>query len=404
MLRDVVWTFRWLRRRPLFTLTITTILALGIGANTAIFSIVDAVLLRPLPYTAANRLVRIRAASTKNPTIGISAQELFPWRARTDLFEKTVPFVKDVATITGAGDPDQVWVCRTGGDMFAMLGARARLGRTLVESDDGVAVLSYRLWQRRFQGDPSVVGTRIALSDQTFTIVGVMPPDFDFPRPEVDLWVPLRLTASATTRVELVARLARDKTAQQAQSAMEPIAEQMRRTDRSVEERRIANRGRAVERRAGGKVRADAGAGACRGGIGPADRLRGCFQPARQPRGAAAKRDRDSHRTGRRTLAGRAAALRRKLRDCLDRQRRRSRRGRLRSAISHRTHRCASDCIAAHRKSLARRPCFRFQRRGAVADRMPVYHRAAVDGPARRSRCSEPDRDQAASDRASFPC
>ena len=231
MLRDVLWTARWLRRSPLFTLTIVVILALGIGANTAIFSIVDAVLLRPLPYTAANRLVRIRATSTKNPTIGISAQEFFPWRARTDLFEKTVPFVKDVVTITGAGDPDQVWAFRTNGEMFAMLGARARLGRTLVESDEGVAVLSYRLWQRRFHGDPSVVGTRIALSDQPFAIVGVMPPDFDFPRSDVDLWVPLHLTPSAITRVELAARLAPDKTAQQAQSAMEPISEQLRRAD-----------------------------------------------------------------------------------------------------------------------------------------------------------------------------
>ena len=230
MLRDVLWTVRWLRRSPLFTLTITGILALGIGANTAIFSIVDAVLLRPLPYPAANRLVRIRAASAKNPTIGISADEYFPWRERTDLFEKTVPFVKDVVTITGAGDPDQVWAYRTPAEMFAMLGARARVGRTLVEADEGVAVLSYRLWQRRFHGDPSVVGTRITLSDQALTIVGVMPPDFDFPRSEVDLWVPLHLAPSAT-RVELVARLALDKTPRQAQSAMEPIAEQMHRAD-----------------------------------------------------------------------------------------------------------------------------------------------------------------------------
>src|SRR5437588_11693164 len=108
MIRDLAWTVRWLRRSPLFALTITAILALGIGVNTAIFSIVDAVLLRPLPYTAADRLVRIQATSVKNPTIGISAQEYFPWRARTDLFEKTVPYVKDIVTMTGAGDPDQV--------------------------------------------------------------------------------------------------------------------------------------------------------------------------------------------------------------------------------------------------------------------------------------------------------
>ncbi|HTS75048.1 MAG TPA: ABC transporter permease [Bryobacteraceae bacterium] len=231
MFRDLLGTFRWLRRSPLFTLTITAILALGIGANTAIFSLVDAVLLRPLPYAAADRMVRIQATSAKNPTIGISAREYFPWRARTDLFEKTIPFVKDVSTMTGAGDPDQVWVFRVPGEMFATLGARPRLGRTLVESDDGAVVLSYRLWQRHFQGDPAVVGRTIALTDQAYTIVGVMPPDFDFPRSDVEVWAPLRLTPSATTRIELAARLANGKTAQQAQSAMEPIADEMRRAD-----------------------------------------------------------------------------------------------------------------------------------------------------------------------------
>src|SRR5258706_13370461 len=98
-MRDLIWTFRWLRKNPLFVIGVTAILALGIGANTAIFSIVDAVLLRPLPYTAADRLVRIQAVSTRNPTIGISAQEYFPWRLRTDLFEKTVPFVECTFTV-----------------------------------------------------------------------------------------------------------------------------------------------------------------------------------------------------------------------------------------------------------------------------------------------------------------
>jgi len=231
MLRDAFGTLRWLRRSPLFTLTITAILALGIGVNTAIFSIVDAVLLRPLPYTASNRLVRIRAASVKNPTIGISAQDYFPWRFRTDLFERTIPYVRDIATITGTGDRDQVVVVRTPDELFAMLGARATVGRALVESDEGVAVLSYRLWQRRFHGDPSAVGQTVRLSDEAFSIAGVMPPDFDFPRADAEMWAPLRLVPSATTRVELVARLARDKTPQQAQSAMEPMAAEMRRTD-----------------------------------------------------------------------------------------------------------------------------------------------------------------------------
>src|SRR5438309_11953399 len=118
MFRDVVWTIRWLRRSPVFTLTVTAILALGIGANTAIFSIVDAVLLRPLPYTAANRLVRIGATSPKNPTVGISAQDYLSWQSRTDLFGKTIPYIKDIATMTAPGEPDQVVALRSSPELF----------------------------------------------------------------------------------------------------------------------------------------------------------------------------------------------------------------------------------------------------------------------------------------------
>src|ERR1700728_3542624 len=160
MIRDLLWTVRWLGRRPAFSCAITAILALGIAANTAIYSIVDAVLLRPLPFAAVDRLVRVEATSPKNPTVGISAQDYFLWNRRTDLFEKTIPFLKDIATLTGAGDPDQVSALRTSPDLFGLLGVRARLGRPLIESDDGanVAVLSNRLWQRRFAGDPAVLG------------------------------------------------------------------------------------------------------------------------------------------------------------------------------------------------------------------------------------------------------
>jgi len=212
---------------------VTAILALGIGANTAIFSIVDAVLIRPLPYTAADRLVRVQARSARNPTIGISAQEYFPWRLRTDLFEKTVPFVKDILTVTGAGDPDQVAVLRASADLLPLLGTRAGLGRALVESDDGanVAVISDRLWHRRFRGDPGVVGRPVTLSDEIFTVVGVMPPQFDFPESIIDIWVPLRLAPAATTRVQVVARLQQGRTPLQVQAAMESIAQRMEQAD-----------------------------------------------------------------------------------------------------------------------------------------------------------------------------
>src|SRR5712692_2941104 len=118
MLRDLQWALRWLRKNPLFTCAVTLILALGIGANTAVFSIVDAVLLRPLPYDHADRLVRIDETATKRPLSGVPAQDYLRWRDRTDLFEKTIPYVKDILTITGAGDPDQVMVLRTDGGLF----------------------------------------------------------------------------------------------------------------------------------------------------------------------------------------------------------------------------------------------------------------------------------------------
>src|SRR5438067_10389411 len=115
MLRDILWACRWLRKNPLFTAAVTLILALGIGANTAVFSIVDAVLLRALPYDHADRLVRIDETATKRPISGVPAQDYFRWRDRADLFESTVPYLKDIVTITGAGDPDQVMGMRTDG-------------------------------------------------------------------------------------------------------------------------------------------------------------------------------------------------------------------------------------------------------------------------------------------------
>ena len=230
MIRDIVWTFRWLRKSPLFALAIVTILALGIGVNTAIFSIVDAVLLRPLPYAEADRLMRIQASSPKNQTAGISAAEYLAWQGRTDLFEKMVGYTKDIVTMTGAGDPAQVSALRTPPDLFHLLGARAAIGRTLQDSDDHVAVLGHRLWQRYFRGDAAVIGRSIALADETYTIVGVMPPAFDFPRSDIELWAPLRVT-SALNRVEVAARLRKDKTRAQVQSAMDVLAREMQAAD-----------------------------------------------------------------------------------------------------------------------------------------------------------------------------
>src|SRR5438309_6230295 len=108
MHRDLLWAVRWLRKKPLFAVAVTAILALGIGANTAVFSIVDAVLLRPLPYAAADRLARIDETNTRRFTNGIRTDDYLAWRQRNDLFESTAAHTRDDVTIYDAGEPAQV--------------------------------------------------------------------------------------------------------------------------------------------------------------------------------------------------------------------------------------------------------------------------------------------------------
>jgi predicted permease len=212
------------------------ILALGIGANTAVFSIVDAVLLQPLPYKSPEKLVRIEENALKRPMSGVAAEDYLRWKDRSDLFEKTVPFIRDTVTLTGAGDPDQIIAMRASGALFPMLGVRPRMGRALLESDDDpaaarVAVISDRLWRRRFQADPRVIGRTITVSEEVFTIAGIMPREFAFPSSEVELWLPLRVTPGFKMWFQVVARLKPGITVQQAGSALQIVARQLEQED-----------------------------------------------------------------------------------------------------------------------------------------------------------------------------
>src|SRR5437867_2442343 len=232
MIRDLLWALRWLRRNPMFTIGITVILALGIGANTAVFSIVDAVLLRPLPYESAARLAGIQAKSTKNPAVGISGREYLLWRDHMDAFERTVSCLKDVVTLTGAGEPDQVTALRASAGLFSLLGARARLGRALVDADHApnapnAAVLSDRLWRRRFHADPGAIGRTVTGSGEVFTIVGVMPPEFEFLASNIEMWIPLHLHPASTSFVQVLGRLKKGISLAQAQGAMDVVARQL---------------------------------------------------------------------------------------------------------------------------------------------------------------------------------
>ena len=235
-MKDFAWAFRWLRKNPLFAAAVIAILGLGAGANTAVFSIVDAVLLRPLPYQHADRLVRIDGSSARLLVTGVSAADYLRWHDRRDLFDAAVAYTKEWITVTGGKEPDQVMALRTGGGLFALLGAQAWLGRTLLDLDDNpgapkVAVLSDRLWRRLFDGDARVIGRTMRVGDDAVTVVGVMPQDFEFAYSNVEMWLPLRLTPAATGLLQVVARTKAGVTIPQAQAAMQIVARQLEAED-----------------------------------------------------------------------------------------------------------------------------------------------------------------------------
>jgi len=223
MSRDLLWALRWLRHNPLFSAAVVVILALGIGVNTAVFSIVDAVLIRPLPYASPTRLVRIEETTGKRPNIGITAAEYLQWRERTELFSATVAYVRDMVTV-GNEAPEQVWMVRATGGLFSMLGTPPLIGRAPSGAEDNVVLLSARYWRRRFRADSNVLGQSATISGKPYTIIGVMPPEFEFPDPTTDMWSPLHLGGTEIPWVSAAARLKDGVTLAQAQRAMEIVA------------------------------------------------------------------------------------------------------------------------------------------------------------------------------------
>ena len=237
MHRDLLWAIRWLRHNPLFTLAITAILALGIGANTAVFSVVDAVLLRPLPYLSPGSLLAVKEATTQQPEGGgMSASDYLLWRDRTSIFRYTAPYLMDIVTLTGIPEPDQVNASRTSPALFSLLGVRAQMGRGMIAADDapqspGVVVLSQRLWQRLFHADPSIVGRSLTVSGEACTIVGIMPPEFEFPAPYIDLWTQLRITPASRNHIEVLGRLNDHISIPRAEGELAPFARQLESQD-----------------------------------------------------------------------------------------------------------------------------------------------------------------------------
>src|SRR5919112_164837 len=185
LVQDLKFGMRTLLKRPGFTAVAVLTLALGIGANTAIFSVVNAVLLRPLPFKDSERLVIVYETTQTVPRDFVSVPDLEDYRAASRSFEGFATFVPQSVNFTGTGEPDRVVGAFATSSLFPLLGVQAERGRALDAGDDAeggplVAVLSNEFWQRRFGGDPNVIGRSLVFNGEPYTVVGVMPTGFQF--------------------------------------------------------------------------------------------------------------------------------------------------------------------------------------------------------------------------------
>jgi putative ABC transport system permease protein len=199
LLQDLFYTLRSLRKAPGFSLVVMVTLALGIGANTAVFSMIDVLLLRPLPYLDSGHLLRL--SETKTPGDSSTIADVAPanfidWQAQSRAFTGMAASSGFHYNLTGNGQPEHVWGGASSAGWFSVLGVHAERGRDFLPAEDApaaapVVILSDKLWRRRFNADPAIVGKVIGLNGGPFTVVGIMPPKADY-REENELWVPLQ--------------------------------------------------------------------------------------------------------------------------------------------------------------------------------------------------------------------
>jgi putative ABC transport system permease protein len=196
VIHDLKTAFRGLARSPGFTTAAVVTLALGIGANCTIFSVVDGVLLRPLPYPEPERLVLLWERHNQLPEMMVSWPDYLDWKERNRVFEDLAVYNRyENVTLTGEGDPELLAAGRITGNLLRILGTRPALGRGFLPEEDRpgaerVAILGHALWQRRFAGDPGILGRTVVLDGRPHAVVGVMPPGHDFPRGN-EIYLPL---------------------------------------------------------------------------------------------------------------------------------------------------------------------------------------------------------------------
>ena len=239
LFKDIRYALRGLLKRPGFTAIVVLTLALGIATNTAIFSVVNAVLLRPLPYPDPDQIVMIwqKLEMRGFDRMSVSPEEFAGYRDRNHSFSAIAAYSFGGRDLTSAGEADRIQIARVTEQFFSLLGTHPVRGRTFLneehhEGGDRVAILSYDLWQRRFAGDSNVVGKSLVIDGVSHTIVGVLPVDFQFPDAEVKVWIPIAFSAgdvrdNGSRYLNVIARTRPGVGLPQAQADVASVAVQM---------------------------------------------------------------------------------------------------------------------------------------------------------------------------------
>jgi len=239
--RDLAFALRLFRQQPGFTAVALITLALGIGATTAIFTVVNAVILRPLPYEQSERLILLFESNVQRgwPTFSVAPANYADWARESRAFEAITAITPGTMALVTNDEAEQVPSTTATAELFTVLRGRPLIGRAFVAGDDlpsapPVAVIGYGLWQRRFAGDRSVVGRSVTIGDRPTTIVGVMPQGFGRGSPDTDLWLPLTIDRAQAERggrmLGVLGRLAGNATIDQARAEMIGIADRLART------------------------------------------------------------------------------------------------------------------------------------------------------------------------------
>jgi putative ABC transport system permease protein len=235
LLTDMRYGMRQLWKTPAFSMVAVLTLAFGIGATTAIFSVVNGVMLKPLPYPEPERLVRVIEILPQYGRFAVAPANFLDWRDRNSVFAGMAAYAAGNSTYAAAGGPERLVNANVSWNLFDVLGVRPVLGRGFRAEEDvpaknDVIIISHGMWQRHFGGDPNVVGRSITLSGRPVEVVGVMPPNFFFPNRTIEFWRPIAFPANPTRGghfISVVARLKTGVSIDQAAGEMKGIAAQL---------------------------------------------------------------------------------------------------------------------------------------------------------------------------------